>query len=162
MNVITSTDAPVLMSAMTPTVVGLEELRDDVRVAHWALSMARLELPVVWRYRGDDAISFRRELARRIHRGLVGVRKAEQALAEAQAVAALRRAREAQPATLTAQQIGLCIKDLGNIVAWLDRLSLAKPADFDFHAKLLMRDRAEWVRDLLLGAVVQPISIATN
>jgi len=67
-----------------------------------------------------------------------------------------------RPATLTAQQIGLCIKDLGNIVAWLDRLSLAKPADFDFHAKLLMRDRAEWVRDLLLGAVVQPISIATN
>jgi len=65
-NVITSTDARALMSAMTPTMVGLEELRDDVRVAHWALAMARLELPVVWQYRGDDAISFRRELARRI------------------------------------------------------------------------------------------------
>ena len=137
-------------------------LRDDVRIARWALEMARLERANVWRYRGANAVQFRRELAHRIDRCITKVRKAQRALSEAEMLAALRHTQEAQPATLTMQQVQLCIKDVSAITSWLDGLSLSKPADDAYHMRLLMRDRAAWVLDLLLSIATRPISIAVN
>jgi hypothetical protein len=162
MNIITTTDGRALMALQAASMGGLEGLRDDVRVARWALDMARLERPSTWRYRGVDAIGFRRQLIRRISRCLAALRQAEMALRETQERVDLRRLQNAQPAGLTAAQAGYCIEKLTRVETWLDRLSLSKPADDDYHARLLMRNEVSFIRDLLIKAAVQPISISAN
>jgi hypothetical protein len=76
-----------------------------------------------------------------------------------------RRAQPAQhdqQAALTAHQVTHCITKLTQFEAWLDRLSLLKPADDDYHARLLMRDEVTWIRDLLANVAIHPVSFATN
>jgi hypothetical protein len=113
-NVITTTDGPSIASLIS-SITGASDLsvvRDDVRIARWALEMARLERANVWRYRGANAVQFRRELARRINRCITKVSKAQRALSEAETLTALRRAEEARQATMTTQQVQLCINRL--------------------------------------------------
>lgn len=162
MNVITTTNGLTLMSSLATAMGGLEGLRDDVRTAEWALGMARNEVTQVRQYRGADVAYFRNHLARRLWRLLTALRQAKAALREAQEISALRRAQAVQPAALTAKQISYCITKLTHVEAWLDRLSLSKPADDDYHARLLMRNEVSWIRDLLANAAIQPVSLIKN
>jgi hypothetical protein len=162
MNVITTTDAPALMDALSLSMGGLEGLRYDVRMARWALDTARLEIPLVEAYNGPDAAEYRDSLQRRLKRLQTALDEKQAALDAAQTREAVRRAREAQPTALSAAQVKYMIKTLGKIEAWLDGLNLSKPDPYDFHARLLTRNEVAGVRDLLLNTSVHSVSLASN
>jgi|SRR3954451_7826967 hypothetical protein len=159
MNVITSTDGRFLMSCLSADFGGLEGLRSDLRLARRMLDLAKLDVPIIHAYRGADLVEFRGELARRLRRCRRRRDEAAAAIKEVEQANNLRRFQEAQPAGLNAKQVAYCIKVLGTVESWLDRLSLTKPADNDYHARILMRDQVTGVRDLLLNASVQSVSI---
>jgi hypothetical protein len=162
MNVITSTDGCFLMSCLSATFEGLEGLRYDVRVARWALDMARLEIPTVDAYNGPDAAKYRDSLQRRLKRLQTALDEKQAALDEAETREAVRSAQEAQTTALSPDQVKYMIKTLGKIEAWLDGLNLSKPDPYDFHARLLMRNEVTGVRDMMLNASVHSVSLISN
>lgn len=157
MNVITTTDGAALMSTLSTSMGGIKGLLYDLDIATAALQKARQEIPATRRGRDPD---YRRFLLARL-RNLRGcVAKAQDDLAQAQRLAAQRRAQAAQVGSLAPHQVAHCIKTLSQVEAWLTRLNPGKPTEDDYHARLLMRDEVAGVRDLLLNAGVHSIAIS--
>jgi hypothetical protein len=163
MNATITTDASVLMETLTQCMGGrLEGLRYDARVARSMLDKAKLEIDRIKTGSFPPTAEYQAELEQRLARLQAIADKAQDAVDAAEAQATQRRATEAQTATLSSIQVAYMIKTLGKLTAWLDGLNLLKPDQYDFHARILMRDEAAGLRDLLLNTSVHPISLTSN
>jgi hypothetical protein len=162
MDVISTTDGHALLSSMDMAIGGLAGLRDEVKVAHWALDMVRLEIPTVEAYDGPDAADYRTSLQRRLERLQAKLDEKQARLDEAEHLEAIRRSQEARQAALTAKQIAYCVRTLSRVEGWLDGLDLTKPADDDWHRRLLMRSEVAGVRDMLLNVGTHSVSISNK